>query len=253
MNWPAAGLAALSVLCLLLAGGLTKAVMGARSFFLDRSEVRLRPIDPECFAQANRDLSETGHGRLVIFGDSRAHQITVSPAVASAWQVVNRGVSGETSVQSSYRFKNDVVDLRPRAVLIVTGINDMVAAANLPDRERGAIANLKANLSRFARQASASGAIAIVSTIVRPTTPRLIRRPFWSDRVYGIIDEVNAHIRGLAAADILILDADALLVGDAATLPPRFATDEIHLSKAAHDILEARLDEMLRSLPPAAH
>lgn len=253
MSWPTAGLPALSVLCLLLTGALTTAVIGARSFFHDRSELRLSPIEPERFAQANRDLPATGKARLVIFGDSRAHQISVSPAVETVWQVINRGVSGETSVQSSYRFKNDVVDLRPRAVLIVTGINDMVAAANLPDRERMAIANLKANLSRLAREASASGAIAIVSTIVRPTTPRLIRRPFWSDRVYGIIDEVNAHIRGLAAADVLVLDADALLVGDAATLPPRFATDEIHLSRAAHDIIETRLDEMLGAVPPGVH
>lgn len=137
-------------------------------------------------------------------------------------------------------------------VLIVTGINDAVAAANLPDMERAAVANLKANLSRFAQEAAASGAVAIVSTIVRPTTPRLIRRPFWSDRVYAIIDEVNAYIRGLAADNVLILDADALLVGDRATLPSQFATDEIHLSREAHDRLAARLDEMLRQLRPGA-
>ncbi|MBN8915937.1 MAG: SGNH/GDSL hydrolase family protein [Rhizobiales bacterium] len=252
MNWPAAALVVLSLLCLLLAGSLTSAVMGARSFFQDRSELRLRPIDPGRFTEANRALQSSGKDRIVIFGDSRAHQTTVSGDTGSAWQVVSRGVSGESSVQASYRFQNDVIDLRPRVVLIVTGINDAVAAANLPGMERAAVANLKANVSRFAQEAAASGAVAIVSTIVRPTTPRLIRRPFWSDRVYAIIDEVNAHIRGLAADNVLILDADELLVGDKTTLPWHLATDEVHLSKEAHELLAARLDEILRPLRPGA-
>lgn len=246
MNWPAAGFGVLGLLCLLLAGALATAVMGARSFFHDRSELRLRPIDPDRFADENASLPATGQPRIVIFGDSRAHQIAVSGKAAADWQVVNRGVSGESSVQSADRFESDVIALKPEAVIIVTGINDVVAAANLPAMERAAVANLKANLSRFALEVSASGAGAIMSTIVRPTTPRLIRRPFWSDRVYGITEEVNAHIRGLASRDVLVLDADAILVGNKATLPARFATDEIHLSKEAHDILAVHLDEMLR-------
>lgn len=252
MNWPAAGLGVLALLCLLLGGALFGALKGAKDFFDGRSELRLRPIDPAHYAEENAKLPSADKPRLVIFGDSRAHQTTVSGDTASAWQIVNRGVSGESSVQASYRFRNDVIDLRPRVVLIVTGINDAVAAANLPDMERAAVANLKANVSRFAQEAAASGAVAIVSTIVRPTTPRLIRRPFWSDRVYAIVDEVNAHIRGLAADNVLILDADALLVGDKTTLPWHLATDEVHLSKEAHELLAARLDEMLRPLRPGA-
>ena len=252
MTWTAAGLGAVCAISLILAGALATTVKGARSFFEDRSQLRLRPIDPGHFAEENRNLPITDQPRLVIFGDSRAHQILLTAEIGSALQVVNRGVSGESSVQSSYRFKNDVIDLKPRVVVIVTGINDAVAAANLPDAERTAVANLKANLSRFAGEAAAAGAIAIVSTIVRPTTPRLIRRPFWSDRVYAIIDEVNAHIRGLAAGNILVLDADAILAGDNATLPPRFATDEIHLSKEAHDILARHLEEMVRLQRPGA-
>lgn len=252
MNWCGAGSVALCGLCLFLACALLGAVNGARSFFEDRSELRLRPIDPEHYVEENRRLLLTDKPRLIIFGDSRARQLSVGGETAGAWQVMSRGVSGESSVQASYRFQNDVIDLRPRVVLIVTGINDAVAAANLPSMERAAVANLKANASRFAQETASSGAVAIVSTIVRPTTPRLIRRLFWSDRVYAIIDEVNAHIRGLVADNVLILDADALLVGEKTTLPWHLATDEVHLSKEAHKLLAARLDEMLRPLRPGA-
>lgn len=245
MNWTMVGLVVACTTSVALGGALVASVMGAQAFFEDRSQLRLRPIDPGHFADENRNLPPPTQRRLIVFGDSRASQMIVKQSAGADWQPLNRGVSGESSVQSSYRFKSDVTDLQPSATLIITGINDLVAAANLPWMEVEAVANLKANIARFARDATANGGIAVISTIVRPTRPRLIRRPFWSDRVYDLILEVNQYVRSLASDTVLVLDADAILVGTGDALADDFATDEVHLNKKANEILDRHLSPLI--------
>ncbi len=41
------------------------------------------------------------------------------------WDVLNRGVNGERSDQIAQRFDRDVVSARPRAVVIIAGVNDV--------------------------------------------------------------------------------------------------------------------------------
>src|SRR6185295_19266661 len=41
------------------------------------------------------------------------------------WQVLNRGVNGERSDQIAARFERDVVERRPRLVIILAGVNDV--------------------------------------------------------------------------------------------------------------------------------
>ena len=41
------------------------------------------------------------------------------------WEVLNRGVNGERSDQVRARFERDVVAARPRAVVIIAGVNDV--------------------------------------------------------------------------------------------------------------------------------
>lgn len=229
-----------------LAGGFGLAVHGARYFFLERSRLRLEPVSPAAFAAANAALAPAPGRRLVVFGDSRAAQFAL-PQAGAGRQVVNRGLAGESTVQMAYRFEADVLSLSPDVVVIVAGINDLVAAANLPEMERAAMAAAAANIARFARAAAAAGSEVVISTVVRPAAPRLIRRPFWSDRVYELVAELNGQIRALAGPHIRVLEADALLADDAARLPPAFATDEIHLSTTANAVLDGAL---ARLLPP---
>jgi acyl-CoA thioesterase-1 len=41
------------------------------------------------------------------------------------WEVLNRGVNGETSDQIAARFARDVIDASPAAVIIIAGVNDV--------------------------------------------------------------------------------------------------------------------------------
>ena len=77
------------------------------------------------YGQANRDLPEPlkGENRVVFMGNS----------ITDAWPAVffenkpyfNRGISGQTTPQMLLRFRADVINLKPKVVVILAGINDI--------------------------------------------------------------------------------------------------------------------------------
>jgi hypothetical protein len=79
----------------------------------------------ERFRKANAMLAapKPGEDRVVFMGDS----------ITEAWKLensfpgkpyINRGISGQTSPQMLVRFRQDVIDLKPKVVIIMTGTND---------------------------------------------------------------------------------------------------------------------------------
>ena len=74
-----------------------------------------------------------GERRVVFYGDSitdawgRAAGTTFFPGKP----YVNRGISGQTTAQMLVRFRQDVIDLRPAAVVILAGTNDIAGNTGL--------------------------------------------------------------------------------------------------------------------------
>jgi lysophospholipase L1-like esterase len=74
-----------------------------------------------------------GQARVVFYGDSitdawgRAKGTTFFPGKP----YVNRGISGQTTAQMLLRFRQDVIDLHPAAVLILAGTNDLAGNTGL--------------------------------------------------------------------------------------------------------------------------
>lgn len=67
-----------------------------------------------------------GEQRVVFFGNSITEGwSSLSPAYFNGKPYINRGISGQTTSQMLLRFKSDVIDLRPAAVVILAGTNDI--------------------------------------------------------------------------------------------------------------------------------
>jgi len=80
----------------------------------------------EHFKEANMKLPppKPGENRVVFMGDS----------ITEAWHLdkffpgkpyINRGISGQTTPQMLVRFRQDVIDLKPKVVVILAGTNDI--------------------------------------------------------------------------------------------------------------------------------
>ena len=101
---------------------------------LDQKDSQLRSADRDNllrYGEANRKLAppKAGKPRVVFFGDS----------ITDLWRLneyfpdrdfVNRGISGQITGEMLGRFKADVLNLQPAAVLILAGTNDL--ARNIP-------------------------------------------------------------------------------------------------------------------------
>lgn len=67
--------------------------------------------------------------RVVFFGDSIINLWDLTSSFPNA-SYVNRGIGGQTSSDMLVRFREDVVDLRPKAVVILAGVNDFAEHNN---------------------------------------------------------------------------------------------------------------------------
>lgn len=119
-------------------GELTDAIGRLDAHFRARlaaQEAALRPADRDQvgrYAEDNQRLSApaTANPRVVFLGDS----------ITDGWRLneyfpnkdyVNRGISGQITSQMLARMKPDVMDLKPQAVLILAGTNDIARGTSL--------------------------------------------------------------------------------------------------------------------------
>lgn len=130
-----------------------------------------------------------GENRVVFMGDS----------ITEIWHLdrsfpgkpyVNRGISGQTTPQMLVRFRQDVIDLKPKAVVLLGGTNDIAGNTGpmTPEQTQG-------NIESMAELATASG-IPIVLCSILPS----VKFP-WAPAIQPapIILGINAWIRAYAA------------------------------------------------------
>ncbi|WP_264564934.1 SGNH/GDSL hydrolase family protein [Flavobacterium sp. N3904] len=67
-----------------------------------------------------------GEKRIVLFGDSIiAGWGTIHPEFFIGKTYINRGINGQTTSQMLVRFRPDVIELKPKIVMILAGTNDI--------------------------------------------------------------------------------------------------------------------------------
>ena len=85
-------------------------------------------------------LPKQGENRIVFMGNSITEDWkSLSPNFFLDNNYVNRGIGGETSTQMLLRFRSDVINLKPSAVVILAGINDIAenqGPISIPDIAR---------------------------------------------------------------------------------------------------------------------
>ena len=86
------------------------------------------------------------------------------------WDVRNAGVNGERTDEIAARFARDVLAARPRAVIVIGGVNDIYQSRRVDEVER--------NLRSIYNRARAAGIVVVAGTIIpfNTATPEQNRR-----------------------------------------------------------------------------
>jgi lysophospholipase L1-like esterase len=126
------------------------------------------------FAQANAALAppRAGEKRVVFFGDS----ITDNWSKAGyggffpGKPYVNRGIGGQTTAQMLLRFRADVLALKPAAVVILAGTNDVSGNTGPATPEQ-----IQDNLASMAELARVNGVRVVLASILPVSDDKLDR------------------------------------------------------------------------------
>ena len=147
------------------------------------------------YGSDNSELSAPAEGknRVVFLGD----QITEfwgrdDPAFFTDRSWLNRGIAGQTTDQMLIRFRQDVIDLHPKAVVILAGVND-IAGLHGAATEETILDNLM-SMTELARAHGIRVVLASVTPVCDCFTPGTARQR-WQER----INELNELIRNYCA------------------------------------------------------
>ena len=197
------------------------------------------------YRQANAELGDPkpGEARVVFMGNSITDAWAKSfPAMFPGKPYVGRGISGQTTPQMLVRFRQDVIDLKPRVVVVLAGINDI--AGNTGPATQEMIAD---NLKSMTEIAKANGIVVVLSSVL-PAYDFPWRRGIGpAPKVVAL----NAWIKCYAAqAGAVYLDYYSKLVDARGGLSPEMAADGVHPTEAGYRIMaplaEAAIQEALR-------
>jgi lysophospholipase L1-like esterase len=173
-----------------------------------------------------------GENRVVFFGDSIT-DIWKLPDYFPGKPYVNRGIGGQTTPQMLVRFRQDVIDLHPKVVVILAGTND-IAGNTGPMRNE----DIEANLASMADLARAHGIRVVFSSLLPVHNYTEKSKDFFAQRPMKRIQELNEWLKKYCAENkIVYLDYFSALVDDKGLLKKDLADDGLHPNAAGYKIM----------------
>jgi len=183
-------------------------------------------------ADAKLGAPAAGENRVVFFGDSITDMWKLEDSFPGK-PYVNRGIGGQTTPQMLVRFRQDVIDLHPKVVVILAGTND-IAGNTGPMRNE----DIEANYASFAELARANGIRVVFSSILPVHNYTERSKDFFAQRPQRRILELNAWLKDYCSKNnIVYLDYFSALVDDQGMLKKDLADDGLHPNAAGFKIM----------------
>ena len=189
------------------------------------------------YAEANARLEKAPEvvfmGNSITDGWDDAH-----PEFFSDNNYACRGISGQVTSQMLCRFRADVINLHPKAVVILAGTNDL-ALNNGPI----AMEHIVENIVSMAELARAAGIKPILCSVL--PAGKYPWRPEVED-VAGKIRTLNAQVKAWADAnDVCWVDYHAVMDAGDGSMRSELTRDGVHPTRQGYDVMEQILDPVL--------
>jgi len=149
---------------------------------------------------------------------------------------VNRGISGQTTPQMLIRFRPDVIELKPKVVVILAGTNDIAGNTGPTTLEA-----IEGNLSSMAELAKAHG-IRVVLASLLPVSDYEVRdgKPInqTTRRPPEQIKALNSWMKDYVAKNHLVyLDYYSAMVDDKGFLKDELSDDGLHPNPQGYAVM----------------
>ena len=152
---------------------------------------------------------------------------------------VGRGISGQVTNQMLLRFRQDVVDLHPKYVVILAGTNDIAENSGKIDMEK-----TFANIVTMCDIAKANKIKPVICSVIPATAF------YWHPEVTGAAEKIirlNSMLEEYAKANrIPYVDYHSAMKNEKNGLSPELAKDGVHPTREGYDIMKGLLLKALR-------
>ncbi len=186
--------------------------------------------------------------RLKSRASSEKRVVFMGNSITESWQsidssffagrnYINRGISGQTTPQMLLRFRQDVIDLKPAAVVILAGINDI--AENTGPTTLEAIFGNIVSMVELAR----ANHIRVVLCSVLPAYDFP-----WHPGLHPAekVVKLNAMIKSYAAKNnIVYVDYYSPMVDERKCLKSELTRDGVHPTLAGYKIMEPLVEKAI--------
>jgi lysophospholipase L1-like esterase len=175
--------------------------------------------------------------RVVFFGDS----------VTDLWKLdtyfpgkgyINRGIGGQTTSQMLLRFRQDVLDLKPRVVVILAGTNDIAGNTGPISLE-----DIEGNLTSMAELARMHNVALVLASVTPVNNYSPTARRLFPDRPPAEILRLNDWMRAYCAAtNCYYLDYFSAMVDGSGLMKRELTDDGLHPNDAGYKVMAPRAE-----------
>ncbi|MCP5144769.1 MAG: alpha/beta hydrolase fold domain-containing protein [Gammaproteobacteria bacterium] len=192
------------------------------------------------YRAANKDVIASGKQvRVVFMGDSITENWALADPSFFSNGIIGRGISAQTTAQMVLRFHSDVIELKPQAVQIMAGTND-IAGNTGPQR----LQDVQNNIMAMAEMARSNGIKVMLASIppaaAFPWQQAIDPRPF--------IKTLNAWLQSYAREQgFEYVDYYASLAGANNELRADIGNDGVHPNRRGYAIMRGIAEQTFRN------
>ncbi|MGX1930363.1 SGNH/GDSL hydrolase family protein [Flagellimonas sp. 2504JD4-2] len=193
------------------------------------------------YQEANSSLSVPmkGEDRIVFMGNSITEGWSVAnPQFFEGKPYINRGISGQTTPQMLLRFRQDVIALQPKVVLILAGTNDIAGNTGPMTLQQ-----IHDNILSMVQLAQSNGIHPIICSVVpafdypwRPGLEPNLKIP----KLNSLLKETAMQM------DIVYLDYFSSMADERNGLPKELAEDGVHPTSKGYKIMESLAEKAIQ-------
>jgi len=192
------------------------------------------------FKMENAELPtpSSNEDRIVFMGNSITESwLQIRPEFFADNPYINRGISGQTTPQMLVRFRQDVINLKPSAVVILAGINDI--AGNTGPSTIEMIAD---NIFSMVELAKANDIQVVLCSVLPASDFPWIKGMEPAEKVV----QLNLLLKSYASQhEIIYVDYYSSMVNDSLGLKEELGSDGVHPNASGYSIMEPLVEQAL--------
>jgi lysophospholipase L1-like esterase len=179
----------------------------------------------------------TGENRVVFLGDSITDYWKLADYFPNK-AYINRGIDGQTTPQMLVRFRQDVINLRPKVLVVLAGTNDIAGVTGPVGNE-----DIEANYASMAELAHAHSIGIVFASVLPVNNYTQDAKESFALRPHERILALNKWLKDYCANNGLVyLDYFSAMVDDKGMLRKDLSDEGLHPNAAGYKIM-ARLAE----------